>query len=191
MVNDPYIFQHVRQNILPFTHALPIAITVDEPRSNIGKVDKPSTVRQIDIKPRTCIYDPDVGVEKKAHTMLRIKRKKMNRHKYEKRQRKLRFVYMRIRRERYAKKENKFRSEIAMKLKELEKFDPVEFVNSRLEKYRQIVLPNRIKGGVRMPPFVIIECLEKKKILKEEKAAKEKRKQVFVAENGGTLDVKN
>lgn len=193
-MGDNNVSQFVQRNIvpLPLTSSIPKISILDQINSStVRKIDLPVVPSKMDIDSRLItLYDPDIGIEKKAHVMLRIKRKKMRRHKYEKRQRKLRFVFLRLRRSRYAKEENQFRSEIAMKLKELEKFDPAAYVNKKLEQYRQVVLPNRIKGGVRMPPFVIIECLEKKKKLRELKDEFKERKRKFMVENGGTLDVK-
>lgn len=148
----------------------------------IGKIDSSLPVK-VDIVPSKEILDPGNVQEKKAHRMLRIKRKKMNKHKYKKKQKKYKYQHMRIQRERFAKREAKFRNEIYGLLREAEAFDAEQYVNSKLEMYRTRVWPNRIHGCC-MPHEVVKEFLERRELRKQRLSEKIERRKQMLAERG-------
>lgn len=154
--------------------------------SSMGKLDY-SVPEKIDREPEKIIIDPGQREEKKAHRMLIIRRKKLNKHFRVKRRRKNKFLIAKIHRERRMDKEVRFRQEIATQLKEAENFNAEEYVAQKLEMFRKEILPNRLYGKL-MPAFVIEDHIAKKKLRQQRiKDLAESRKRLI--QKRGTLDV--
>lgn len=155
--------------------------------SSMGKLDN-SIPEKIDPQLEKLIIDPTKRQEKSAHTMLVIRRRKMNKHKRKKRLRKYKFLIAKRFREKRMNREVAFRIEIAAKLREAEQFNAEAYVADKLAIYRKELLPFRLHGKV-MPAFVIEEWVQKKKTKKECLEKLRERRKKFADSRGGTLDV--
>ncbi len=184
--NSDSIVNLVQKTIIPLNRVVPKPAILDKPCFNIiTKIDV-SLPQKVDIEPTKEVYDPTQRQEKKAHRMLIIRRKKMNKHKYKKRCRKRRVQWRQREFERALKREAAFRQEIHAMLKEAKNFSAEEYVAQKLENYRREVLPNRIHG-CRMPPFAVKDYLERRDKRRQEKANKIERRKKFIQERGSIL----
>jgi len=117
-------------------------------------VPEPGTMILPKIEP-----NPKVIIEKKAHRLLKIKKRKMKVHRRKRRWKK----YWAIWRKKYAfrerRREVEFRQRMKAKVHEAQKFDPEKFVNDYLEDMKYELVPKTYKGK-RLPRFMIKQLLE-------------------------------
>ncbi|ENN70299.1 uncharacterized protein LOC109545491 [Dendroctonus ponderosae] len=91
---------------------------------------------------------------KEAHRMLIIRRKKMKKHKLKKLRKRMKFVYAKRRQRREMKKEKAFQAVLITQCKEAEKFSAEQYVEDKLNKLHEIVIPRYWKGK-KYPEFII------------------------------------
>lgn len=110
-------------------------------------------------------------VDKRAINMLRIRHKKIKKHKRKKLRKKMKFVWAKIRLKRNQKKEKLFQAELIAKIKEAETFDAKEYVNEKLKILNKERLPRTYRGEI-LPLEMIKQFLEEKRARKEAKRNK-------------------
>ncbi|XP_011065731.1 PREDICTED: uncharacterized protein LOC105152890 isoform X2 [Acromyrmex echinatior] len=110
-------------------------------------------------------------IEKQAVNMIRIRHKKMKKHKRKKFRKKMKFVLEKIRLKRRQKKEKLFEAELTAKVKEAEAFDAKEYVNEKLSILNKKILPRTFRGEI-LPAEMIKQFLDEKRARKEAKRNK-------------------
>ncbi|CAH0555919.1 unnamed protein product [Brassicogethes aeneus] len=112
-----------------------------EPLQNLV-IEAPSTVNS------------DVTIE--AARLIVIRRKKMKKHKLRKLRKRMKFEWAKVRQRREMKKEKLFQAELIQQCKEAEAFSAEQYVEDKLNKLNEIVIPRYWKGK-RLPEFIIRE----------------------------------
>ncbi|XP_024874839.1 uncharacterized protein LOC112456484 [Temnothorax curvispinosus] len=110
-------------------------------------------------------------IDKQAENMLRIRHKKMKKHKRKKLRKKMKFVWAKIRLKRAHKRERLFQAELRAKVKEAQAFDPKEYVNEKLNILNKERLPRMFRGEI-LPPEMIKQFVNEKKARKDAKRNK-------------------
>lgn len=108
---------------------------------------------------KTIIEAPSVegsDVEKQAVRMIIIRRKKMKKHKLKKLRKKMKFEWAKRRQRRELKKEKLFQAELIAQCKKAETFSAEEYVQEKLDRLNEVVIP-RFWKGKRLPEFIIRE----------------------------------
>lgn len=101
--------------------------------------------------------DNGVGEDgKQANKMIKIRRRKMRRHKLKKLRKKMKYEWAKVRQRRELRKEKAFQAVLIAQIKEAEKFSAEEYVAEKLRKANEIVIPKYWKGK-RLPEFIIRE----------------------------------
>ncbi|XP_037028132.1 uncharacterized protein LOC119068587 [Bradysia coprophila] len=101
--------------------------------------------------------DNGVGEDgKQANKLIKIRRRKMRRHKLKKLRKKMKFEWAKVRQRRELRKEKAFQAVLVAQIKEAEKFSAEEYVAEKLRKANEIVIPKYWKGK-RLPEFIIRE----------------------------------
>lgn len=113
---------------------------------------------------------PTTGItqEKQAKEILRIRKRKMKKHKLKKLRNKMKFVWERIRVNRNIKKEKAFQLELQKKIETVMQFDAKAYVDSRLTLLNKKRFPYTWRGEI-LPQAQIIEFMEEKRRKKEAK----------------------
>lgn len=101
-----------------------------------------------------------------------IRRKKMKKHKRRKLWKRMRFEWAKRRQRREFKKEKLFQADMVGQIKEAEKFSAEEYVEEKIRKATETILPRYYRGH-RLPAFVIKDLIEKDRLKRER--AKEKK----------------
>lgn len=101
--------------------------------------------------------DTGVGEDgKQANRLIKIRRRKMRRHKLKKLRKKMKFEWAKRRQRRELRKEKAFQAVLIAQIKEAEKFSAEEFVAEKLRQANEIVIPKYWKGK-RMPEYLVRE----------------------------------
>lgn len=137
---------------------------LQEPTKPI-QYDSPVSERSVDLPTNGRIID------KQAVNMLRIRHKKMKKHKRKKLRKKMQFVWAKIRIKRNQKKEKLFQAELIGKIKEAEAFEAKEYVDERLNILNKERLPRTYRGEI-LPPEMIKQFLDEKKAKRDAKRNK-------------------
>lgn len=131
--------------------------------NDIDIIPEPGTLILPKVEP-----NPNVIIEKKAHRLLKIKKRKMKVHRRKRRWKK----YWAMWRKKYAfrekKREVEFRQRLKAKVHEAEKFNAENFVDSYLEDMKYELVPKTWQGK-RLPQFLIKELHEEEKRKTERK----------------------
>ncbi|XP_014256196.1 uncharacterized protein LOC106670407 [Cimex lectularius] len=159
----------------PFPRTCPIGI----PPATV--VELPVIRRDESLKEPTSVVgvkDPTTVVRQEAARMIVIRRRKMRRHKLKKLRKKMHFTWAKVRQKREMKKEKEFQAEIMCKINEAENFNATAYVQEKIDKANEVLIPKLWKGK-RLPEFVIKDLLEEKKKKQEFKLQRiEKRKKL-------------
>nr|CAH7731727.1 unnamed protein product [Callosobruchus chinensis] len=99
---------------------------------------------------------PSNNLTKHAARLIVIRRKKMKKHKLRKLRKRMKFVWAKLRQRRELKKEKAFQAVLVQQIKVAEQFSPENYVNEKIEKLNEIVIPRFWKGR-RLPEFLIRE----------------------------------
>ncbi|KAL0118983.1 hypothetical protein PUN28_009545 [Cardiocondyla obscurior] len=105
-------------------------------------------------------------IDKLAVNMLKLRRRKMKKHKRRKLQKKMKFIWEKLRIKREQKKEKMFQAELIAKVKEAQAFDAKEYVNERLTILNKTFEPRTFRGEI-LPPEMIKQLRAKKYERKE------------------------
>ncbi|KAG4065847.1 hypothetical protein HA402_012525 [Bradysia odoriphaga] len=101
--------------------------------------------------------DNGIGEDgKQANRLIKIRRRKMRRHKLKKLRKKMKFEWAKVRQRRELRKEKAFQAVLIAQIKEAEKFSAEEYVAEKLTKANETVIPKYWKGK-RLPEFIIRE----------------------------------
>ncbi|XP_065156057.1 uncharacterized protein [Atheta coriaria] len=106
------------------------------------KIDAPTTIENT--------------IEKQAARLIVIRRKKMKKHKLKKLRKRMKYEWAKVRQRRELKKEKAFQAGLIAQCHEAEAFDAGKYVQDRLDKLHEIIIPKRWKGR-RLPEFLIRE----------------------------------
>lgn len=96
--------------------------------------------------------------EKQAARLIVIRRKKMRKHKLLKLRKRMKFEWAKIRQRRELLKEKVFQAGLIAQCKRAETFSAEAYVEERLQKLNEMVIPKKWKGK-RLPEFIIREKL--------------------------------
>ncbi|CAH1966685.1 unnamed protein product [Acanthoscelides obtectus] len=99
---------------------------------------------------------PSNNIPKEAIRIIVIRRKKMKKHKLRKLRKRMKFVWAKLRQKRELKKEKAFQAVLIHQIKEAEQFSAEKYVQERIDKLNEIVVP-RFWNGRRLPEFLIRE----------------------------------
>jgi len=147
---------------MPITKISPL----QEPAKRIPiQYDSPVPEKSVDLPTNGIIID------KQAVNMIRIRHKKMKKHKRRKLRKKMKVLWAKIKLKRNQKKEKLFQTELIGKVKEAQEFDAKEYVNERLYILNKEKLPRTYRGEI-LPAEMIKQFLEEKKARKEAKRNK-------------------
>lgn len=140
---------------------------IETPATKISPLQEPAKRLPIQYDspvPEKSIDLPTNGriVEKQAINMLRIRHKKMKKHKRKKLRKKMKFVWAKISLKRSQKREKLFQAELIGKVKEAQVFDAKEYVNERLNILNKERLPRTFRGEI-LPAEMIKQFLDEKK----------------------------
>lgn len=91
---------------------------------------------------------------KEATRMIVIRRKKMKKHKLRKLRKKMKFEWAKLRQKREFNKEKAFQAVLIQQCKEAEAFSAEKYVDEKLSRLHEIVVPRYWKGK-RLPEFLI------------------------------------
>lgn len=114
--------------------------------------------------PQTSVDLPTTGnnFEKLAVHLIRIRRKKMMKHKRKKLRKKMKYVWAKLRQNRNKQKIKKFTMEMIAKIKEAQAFDAEKYVKEKLSILNKEILPRTYMGEI-LPPEMIKQFLEERK----------------------------
>lgn len=93
-----------------------------------------------------------------AARLITIRRKKMKKHKLIKLRLKMKFEWAKVRQRREMRKEKAFQAELLAQIKEAEQFSAEKYVEEKIRKATEVVIPRYWKGR-RLPQFIIKEKL--------------------------------
>lgn len=145
---------------------MPVVPPLQEPTKHLPiQYDSPVPERSVDLPTDGRIID------KQAVNMLRIRHKKMKKHKRKKLRKKMKYVWAKIRLKRNQKRERLFQAELIDKIKQAQAFDAKEYVNDRLNILNKERLPRTYRGEI-LPPEMIKQFLDEKKAKKDAKRNK-------------------
>ncbi|XP_011862103.1 PREDICTED: uncharacterized protein LOC105558799 isoform X2 [Vollenhovia emeryi] len=127
--------------------------------------DPPVPERSVDLPTNGRIVD------KQAVNMLRIRHKKMKKHKRKKLRKKMKFVWAKLRLKRGQKREKVFQADLIAQVKEAQAFDAKEYVNEKLNILNKERLPRTYRGEI-LPPEMIKQFMDERRARKEAKRNK-------------------
>ena len=104
------------------------------------------------------IEDPGIIIEKLAHRMIRLRKRKMKRHRRKRRWVKNRSFYQGIIIRKNKTKEIEFRMRLMEKIKNAENYDPKAFLQDYLKDFRTPLIP-RTYEGKRLPIWLIQQLM--------------------------------
>lgn len=144
---------------------------IDIPITGISKVENPNRYLPIQHElpvPNKSIELPTIEniIEKQAVRMIVIRRRKMKKHQRKKLRKKMQFYWRKIKQRRELLKEKAFQAEQIALIKQAESFDPVKYVNEKLQELDKEYVPKTYRGEV-LPPEMIKKFIEEKKRKKE------------------------
>ncbi|KAJ8936968.1 hypothetical protein NQ318_015631 [Aromia moschata] len=149
LINNAWIWQKKSQIQLPLI-------------TNI-KLELPNTLKQITPVVEQTVQNgievPGVNngdIPKQAARLIVIRRKKMKKHKLRKLRKKMKFEWAKLRQRRELKKEKEFQAKLIQQCKEAEAFSAEKYVQERIDKLNEIIIPRYWKGK-RLPEFIIRE----------------------------------
>ncbi|XP_011175199.1 uncharacterized protein LOC105207451 [Solenopsis invicta] len=149
---------------------------IETPSTKISPLQEP--VERLPIQYDSPVLEKSVDlptngsiIEKQAVNMLRIRHKKMKKHKLKKLRKKMKFVWAKLRLKRKQKKEKLFQAELIGKVKEAQAFDAKQYVNERLNILNKERLPRTFRGEL-LPPEMIKQFLDEKRARYEAKRYK-------------------
>ncbi|XP_018573252.1 uncharacterized protein LOC108912498 isoform X2 [Anoplophora glabripennis] len=96
------------------------------------------------------------NVTKEAARLIVIRRKKMKKHKLKKLRKRMKFEWAKLRQRRELKKEKDFQAILIQQCKEGEAFSAEQYVQERIDKLNEIIIPRYWKGK-RLPEFLVRE----------------------------------
>lgn len=139
---------------------------LQEPAKHLPiQYDSPVSEKSIDLPTNGRIID------KQAVNMIRIRHKKIRKHKRIKLRKKMKFIWEKLRLKRNMKREKLFQAELIAKVKEARTFDAKEYVNERLNILNKEYLPRTYRGEI-LSPEMIKQFLDEKKAKKDAKRNK-------------------
>jgi len=109
--------------------------------------------------------------EKLAINLIKIRRKKMKKHKRKKLAKRMKFVWAKLRMKRKQKKEKKFQYTLIKEVKKAEAFDAKAFVQKKLNILNKEWIPGTYRGEI-LPREMIKTFLDEKRAKKEAKRNK-------------------
>ncbi|KYN02557.1 hypothetical protein ALC62_06598, partial [Cyphomyrmex costatus] len=143
-----------------------LILPLQEPTNRLPiQYDSPMIEKSLDLPTNEKV------IEKQAVNMIRIRHKKMKKHKRKKFRKKMKFIMEKIRLKRRQKKEKLFQAELVAKIKEAEAFDAKEYVNERLSLLNKKFLQRTYRGEI-LPPEMIKQFIDEKIAKKEAKRNK-------------------
>ncbi|XP_017781756.1 PREDICTED: uncharacterized protein LOC108566407 [Nicrophorus vespilloides] len=145
-IENPWIYRQPDHIKNPINGIKPIKLPNDLFWVPLSKEDKISNVT---------IEAPSLNIQEKlAARLIVIRRKKMKKHKLKKLRKRMKYEYAKIRQRRELKKEKAFQAVLIQQCKEAELFNAKKYVDEKLEKLHEIVIPRYWKGK-RMPEFLV------------------------------------
>ncbi|KYQ52970.1 hypothetical protein ALC60_07696, partial [Trachymyrmex zeteki] len=148
---------------IPTTTLIP---PLQEPTNRLPiQYDSPMLEKSLDLPTNERI------IEKQAVNMIRIRRKKMKKHRRRKLRKKMKFILEKVRLKRRQRTEKLFQTELIAKVKEAETFDAEEYVKERLSILNKKILPRTFRGEI-LPAEMIKQFLDEKRAKKEAKRNK-------------------
>jgi len=147
---------------MPITKISPL----QEPAKRMPiRYDSPVPVKSVDLPTNGIIFN------KQAVNMIKIRHKKMKKHKRRKLRKKMAILWAKIKLKRNQKKEKLFQTELIGKVKEAQEFDAKEYVNEKLNILNKEKLPRTYRGEI-LPAEMIKQFLEEKRAKMEAKRNK-------------------
>ncbi|KAF7417791.1 hypothetical protein HZH68_000444 [Vespula germanica] len=144
---------------------------IDIPITGISKIENPNRYLPIHHElpvPNKSMELPTIEntIEKQAVRLIVIRRRKMKKHQRRKLRKKMKFYWRKIKQRRELLKEKAFQAEQVTLIKQAESFDPVKYVNERLQELDKEYIPKTYRGEV-LPQEMIKKFIEDKKRKKE------------------------
>jgi len=134
----------------------------------------------------TAMEDPREQIEKKAHRMLIIRRRKMNKHRRKRREKKNKVKYARKKMLKYKEREIAWREDLLNRIQKASEYEPAQEVEDYLKDYHTPYIPQTYKGR-RQPQWWIKELLEqdlsREKVAESQKMSLSKPKEALILEN--------
>ncbi|XP_012539660.1 uncharacterized protein LOC105838555 [Monomorium pharaonis] len=124
--------------------------------------DSPISEKSVDLPTNGSI------IEKRVENMLKIRHKKMKKHKRRKLRKRMKFVWAKIKLKRRQKKETLFQTNLIAKVKEAQAFNAEEYVNEKLNILNKERLPRTFRGEI-LPSEMIKQFINEKRVKKESK----------------------
>jgi len=161
-------------NQIPRGGALPLRKIIESPLKPHFIIENPITINfeKNDIAPNKIIETPTNNnvVEKQAHRMIKIRRKKMKKHQRRKWLKRFKFVIRKRRQRKNIWKEKLFQAELQEMIMKAEQFDPKKYVAERLEVLTRERIPNKWRGEI-LPEEMVRQFMKEK----EERKAHKRR----------------
>lgn len=107
-------------------------------------------------------------IEKQAVRLIVIRRKKMKKHKRRKLQKKMKFVWMKVKQKREYRKEKLFQATQMARIHKYAAFDAAKYVEDVLRRTKEKPIPRTWKGK-RLPEFLIKQLMEENEEKKKKK----------------------
>lgn len=130
-----------------------IGNSIEDPRANIlNDIDAPLSQISYEIteKPLQIIQELDLptadgtdNVKQAKKTTIRIRRRKMRKHKLKKLRKRMKFEWAKKKQKRLLKKEKDFHAMLIGQIKEAEKFSAEDYVTEKLNKSKPLELENQ------------------------------------------------
>lgn len=147
----PIIMPSIQERVLEIGNPIPVTI--------IEKVE-PLIQPAIEENPKEPV------IEKQAARLIKIRRRKMRKHKLKKLRKKMKFVWLkRIQKREYAK-EKAFQAEQMGHIRAAEAFNAQEYVADVLRRVHEKPTPRMWKGNI-LPPGIVRQEMEKAKAKRE------------------------
>ncbi|XP_050304500.1 uncharacterized protein LOC126742020 [Anthonomus grandis grandis] len=146
---NPWIYQRNDKIKTPISSTIISRIDLPNGLSWVPPLIEPLDKHEI-IAPTT----ETAETPKEAVRMIVIRRKKMKKHKLKKLRKRMKFENAKRRQRREMKKEKEFQAVLIQQCKQAEAFSAEEYVNQKLDKLHEIVIPRYWKGK-RLPEFLI------------------------------------
>jgi len=142
-IENPIITTDIEVPLLPNQQEI-----IDKNHSKIQDFELPATENGIG----------EDGIQ--AAVLIKIRRRKMRRHKLKKLRKRMKFEYAKRRQKRELKKEKAFQAVLIAQIKEAEKFSAEQYVADKLKQANDNPIPKYWRGK-RLPEFVVKELMEK------------------------------
>ncbi|OAD55363.1 hypothetical protein WN48_04877, partial [Eufriesea mexicana] len=107
-------------------------------------------------------------LEKLASKLIKIRRRKLKKHKRIKLRKKMKFVWAKARINRNIQREKLFQAELLAKIKKAHAFNAKQYVEDKLKSLDQEVLPKTYRGEI-LPMAMIKQFLKEKQERKDRK----------------------